>query len=201
MGMHVAESHFQIVPTNPNPNGRCLFAPLGQHDGCEGPYIQFNAVAAAIGEGSAGPERLAAVACVRCLREAIADADAMIARGAIQPGPNSGEISMEEKMNAQPRPTMDFEDLPREERNRLLATYEPGETIRFPQGVVVVPGTKPTRKVVQSEPLSAPSPYQIVGISGEALRDDGEVPAKRRGEYDRVVSDEDEDLLAEIAEG
>lgn len=200
MGQHVAEDHFTVVGTNPNPNGRCLFNPHGEHPGCEGPYIVFNAIAAPIGgELASGKELIQASACVKCLREAIADAERLVGDGRVEVGEES-ELSMYDKMNAQPKPNYAFSDLPKDEQVRLLQEVGPGETVRYGKHVVLIPGSKKTRTVVQSEPLSAPDPFSVVGISGKALEDPGEVPGKRRGTYETAVDEGDIDILAEIAE-
>lgn len=197
MGIHVAESHFTVVAENPNPNGRCLFAPLGSHDGCEGPYIQFNALAAALGTDESGPVRFGAVACVRCLREAIQDADKLVQQGQVASGKTEAGLSMIDKMAAQPTPNFDFKDLPREERERLLREVGPGETVRYGRDVVLIPGSK--KQKVQVEQGDAPHPFSIVGISGEALTAPQEIPGKKKGTYD--VAHDEEDILADFVEG
>jgi hypothetical protein len=199
MGKYVSDNHFQIVEENPNPHGRCLFAPHGSHPGCEGPYVQFNARAAVMDPTfAAGRETFQAVACLKGLRDVLGDIDARLAAGQLRVGV-SNVMAQDAKMAAQPAATARFEDLPEEDQERLIATLPQGETVRMPDGrVVVTPGQRKER-IVQSEPLSAPSPFEIVDVAGQRLDDLGEVPGKKPHTYVAVEEPED-DILAEAAE-
>lgn len=202
MGINVGNNHFQVVEENPNPNGKCLFSMRGdgRHENCHGPYVQFNAIAAPTSEDELHEGRaiIQAVACLSGLMEAVIDARQLLASGQIEEKPLDG-LSQQEKMEAQPAATAEFSSLPQDEQDRLISSFGPGETFRMPDGnVYVTPGQRAKRLVVQNEPLSAPSPFSVVDVSGHALDDLGEVPGRKPGTFEPVEVPED-DILAEAA--